>query len=671
MGTQPLPMKTSDTGSPPPNSATTSGSTSTPNSLGGMSSGEAQLKHSEAGADFQSAPTQQGGGGGGGSSSGGGGGSGGGEAWPIGVSDGVMGQRYQPPPTNAPGAQPDAGRYNPAAYPSAIKLLVSNNVAGSIIGRSGQTISELQTQSSARIKLSQAGDFYPGTQDRVCLVQGQLENVKVAARLLLERLYMLQEQQHSQHVAWQPKQDEAAPAKFDFVVRLLVPSSSCGMIIGKAGSNIKHMEETSGVSSVRLSPKENADPSSPSAAVMSGTSERVVTLTGPTMENCLKCLYLVLEGMMTHHEISRYSNMTTSYSRVVVPGSFGQLPPTGRPVLVVPSVANPEGSMWDTAGPYGQFVAKRSSSSPDLSGQMIWDQRGAPRMATDTTGAPLSRHVPREPVQQYSPVFTDGPPSFSHEMPLMHSPARGPPNANAPPLYLVPSPNGNQMEQASLSNSASAPDLLALQLQDTLRVSNTQTSNPVEYSHFAPQLPQPTPPGFTAQVLVPDTLIGSILGRGGRTLNELQVHSNTRIRISQRGEYVPGTRNRIVTIRGPTAHSVSLAQYMMSQRMVLPPTASYSPQAPFHPPPIHQRQHQPNQPGNVHQQHQLQQQQQPPPHHHQQQHQEMHPAAYQSPHESAFQPAETHGGQPAPSAAAAAALTPTRSGSSNQELAPP
>jgi hypothetical protein len=192
-------------------------------------------------------------------------------------------------------------------------------------------------------------------------------------------------------------------------------------------------------------------------------------------------------------------------------------------------------------------------------------------------------------------------------------------------MYLVPS--GSQMDQAAMSNSVSAPDLLALQLQDSLRISGSPTSASVDYTHFAPQLPQPTPPGFTAQVLVPDTLIGSILGRGGRTLNELQMHSNTRIRISQRGEYVPGTRNRVVTIRGPTAHSVSLAQYLMSQRMVLPPTATYSPQTSFHPSQIQQR----------HVQHPSQQPHTP------QQRQDVYPPQYQGPYDVSFQPPDAHG----------------------------
>jgi predicted RNA-binding protein YlqC (UPF0109 family) len=510
-------------------------------------------------------------------------GSSGDQSWLVSVPEPLITRYPSSPRAGSPAKSTDElteKRYNPTTYPSAIKLLVSNNVAGSIIGRAGQTIVELQTQSSARIKLSQTGDFYPGTQDRVCLVQGELENVKSAIRLLLERLYLLQEQQYSQHVAWQPNQSEsiADTSGFSFVVRLLVPSSCCGMIIGKGGSNIKQMEEASGVSSVRLSPKENSEPHSQSVAVVSGTSERVVTLTGPSMESSLKCLFIVLDGMMAHHDISRYSNMTTSYSRVVVPG-FNPMSADGRAVVVIPP--GEEGSMWEETGQYGQFIPKRSNSSPDLVGQMAWDQRGPPRLSGEVTGVSTSR---RDPMQPYNPIFD----AFSHEMPGMtQSHLRGPPGTTSPPsMHMLSSPSLNKMEQPPISNSASTPEL-ALQLQESLRLSNTPPpTRLVDYGHFANQLTQP--PDFTAQVLVPDNLIGSILGRGGRTLNELQMYSNTRIRISQRGEYVPGTRNRIVTIRGPTAQSVSYAQYIMSQRMVLPPTANY-PQTAMHPSQISQR----------------------------------------------------------------------------------
>ncbi len=486
------------------------------------------------------------------------------------------------------------GKPHSTSYQSAIKLMVSNNVAGSIIGRAGQTISELQTQSSARIKLSQTGDYYPGTQDRVCLVQGQLGTVKHAVKLLLERFYMLQEQQHTQH-SWQPRKGTNAAGGFDFVVRLLVPSSSCGMIIGKGGANIKHMEETSGVASVRLSPKEGPDQGGlPTASLVSGTQERVVTLTGPTLDSCVNCIFIIIDCMFANHEICRYSNMTTSYSRNVAPGSYTPAP-TGRPLHLVSSTGE-----WENQGPYGSFPIKRASSQPDLSHVTIEQQRREPpRIPQDTfVGASSQQELgQRDPsLQQFNPSFTDTTHSYNLESPSMiGAQDRGQrSNTQMAPMYLLGAAGPSQLDHSQMQNSSSAPDLLALQVQDSLRISNSPTGQ-VDYNHFAPQMPQATRPGFTAQVLIPDNLIGSILGRGGSTLNELQMHSNTRIRISQRGEYVPGTRNRIVTIRGQTAHSVSLAQYLMSQRMVLPPTAGFSGQssqlaAPYvHPSQIQQR----------------------------------------------------------------------------------
>ena len=481
---------------------------------------------------------------------------------------------------DVPISQTQEGKPHSTSYQSAIKLMVSNNVAGSIIGRSGQTISELQTQSSARIKLSQTGDYYPGTQDRVCLVQGQLGTIKHAVKLLLERFYMLQEQQHTQH-SWQPRKGPNTSAGFDFVVRLLVPSSSCGMIIGKGGANIKHMEESSGVASVRLSPKEGPDQGvHPTASMVSGTQERVVTLTGPTLESCVSCIFIIIDCMFANHEICRYSNMTTSYTRNVAPGSYTPVQ-TGRPLHLVP----PSTAEWENQGPYGSFPIKRSSSQPDLSHVSIEKQRREQsRLPQESFGGNTSQQEigQRDPtVQHFNPSFIDTSHSFNPEATSMiGNQDRGQQRSNTQiaPMYLLGASGPSQLDHSQIQNSTSAPDLLALQCQDSLRISNSQTGQ-VDYNHFAPQLPQATRPGFTAQILIPDNLIGSILGRGGTTLNELQMHSNTRIRISQRGEYVPGTRNRIVTIRGQTAHSVSLAQYLMSQRMVLPPTAGFSGQS--------------------------------------------------------------------------------------------
>lgn len=430
-----------------------------------------------------------------------------------------------------------------------MKLLVSNNVAGSIIGRQGQTINELQSQSSTRIKLSQAGDYYPGTQDRVCLVQGETEAVKNGLRLLLSRLYQLQEQQN-QNNHW----SNAANRQFDFVVRLLVPLSCSGMLIGKNGSNIKLMEETTKVNSVRLSPKDNT-----------ATAERIVTITGLGAETCLQCCFLILDDMSSHPDVSRYTNLTTSYTRILESHMYSPLMPNPSPrPLMVPMQQSPSGLRQ----PQPELFSAPQPPPP------LWEGFPPVRDAAPVRRIASSPDLPL-PMNPISPDPQSRPLYDVVEGGLEYSPAA--------PAYMVP-PTGSHEDL--LHHSVSEPDLLALQMEHSMQLGNTGPSPGLTI-----QTPTMTAPGcFQAQVLVPDSMVGSILGRAGRALNELQMMSGTRIRISQRGEYMPGTRSRIVTIHGPNAQSVWQAQYMMSQRMVLPPTAAYV-QHPYPVEPQPQEQH--------------------------------------------------------------------------------
>lgn len=443
---------------------------------------------------------------------------------------------------------PYSSKYNPLEYSCALKLLVSNNVAGSIIGRSGQTISELQTQSNTRIKLSQAGDFYPGTQDRVCLIQGDdPAHIKLAIRLLVIRLYRLQEQHHTQHLAWQmQKQPGMEPPSFEFVLRILIPVASGGMVIGKGGSNIKYLQETTGVV-VRLSPKDTVEQSYP--PIVNNTSERVVTITGIGMQGCLECLYLIFDEMTSHPEMARYSNMTTSYNRLVQ-----------EPVTFLATSVRASGAVLLSSPP--------TPSSPRMEAAPLWQSQQSEMFMPQPESYRRIQSFPDLTGAQLHDSFSADPDFFSEA-------------TATSPMYLMA-----QSDHRPLHTSVSAPDLLASQLEQTHLDHHHRPSAASTPGTFAPpparvgpslepQTPMMTHPGcFEASVQIPDSMIGSVLGRAGRTLNELQLLSNTRIKISQRGEYVPGTQNRWVTIRGPTSDCVWQAQFLMSQRMVLPTTAA-------------------------------------------------------------------------------------------------
>eukprot|EP00053_Salpingoeca_punica_P010343 m.93047 g.93047 ORF g.93047 m.93047 type:complete len:190 (-) comp15357_c0_seq1:1014-1583(-) len=78
-------------------------------------------------------------------------------------------------------------------------------------------------------------------------------------------------------------------------------------------------------------------------------------------------------------------------------------------------------------------------------------------------------------------------------------------------------------------------------------------------------------PGYAGReevltISVPDELVGAIVGKGGVTILELQRQSGARIQISSKGEYVPNTTDRIVTITGPRS-ATQQAHYLVSRRV--------------------------------------------------------------------------------------------------------
>ena len=69
-----------------------------------------------------------------------------------------------------------------------VKFLMSNAAAGAIIGKGGASIAELQDNSGARLQLSRAAEFFPGTSDRVMLIAGTLNAILAALHLVLTKV---------------------------------------------------------------------------------------------------------------------------------------------------------------------------------------------------------------------------------------------------------------------------------------------------------------------------------------------------------------------------------------------------------------------------------------------------------------------------------------------------
>uniref|UniRef100_A0A5K3EKV4 KH domain-containing protein n=1 Tax=Mesocestoides corti TaxID=53468 RepID=A0A5K3EKV4_MESCO len=69
-----------------------------------------------------------------------------------------------------------------------LKVLVPSVAAGAIIGKNGEAIGQMQKETGAKIKLSKLNDFYPGTTERVCLIQGPLAGVRAMHSYIMERI---------------------------------------------------------------------------------------------------------------------------------------------------------------------------------------------------------------------------------------------------------------------------------------------------------------------------------------------------------------------------------------------------------------------------------------------------------------------------------------------------
>lgn len=192
-------------------------------------------------------------------------------------------RKRSPPPPKSPTS-------DSMEKPTYIRFLVSNAAAGSVIGKGGSTITDFQSQSGARIQLSRNQEFFPGTTDRIIMVSGTINETLKAVELILLKLLS---ELHAE------EGDDVEPRT---KVRLIVPNSSCGGIIGKGGSTIKSFIEDS-QAGIKISPQDNN---------YYGLNDRLVTLTG-TIDEQMRAIELILSKLAEDPHYSQSMNAPFSY----------------------------------------------------------------------------------------------------------------------------------------------------------------------------------------------------------------------------------------------------------------------------------------------------------------------------------------------------------------------
>ncbi|CAM4748343.1 unnamed protein product [Rotaria magnacalcarata] len=140
-----------------------------------------------------------------------------------------------------------------------IRLLMQGKEVGSIIGKRGDNIKAIREESGARINISDGT-----TPERIVTMVGTIETLSKAFDMICQKF----EDDLKQTCTTIPP----------ITLRLVVPASQCGSIIGKGGTKIKEIRETTGAS-VQVA-----------SEMLPTSTERAVTISGrlESIESCFR-----------------------------------------------------------------------------------------------------------------------------------------------------------------------------------------------------------------------------------------------------------------------------------------------------------------------------------------------------------------------------------------------
>lgn len=190
----------------------------------------------------------------------------------------------------ASSSAPAADEFDPSVLPSnepdtetriTARVLVSVKEAGIIIGKQGSVIANIREETGVQAAVSAV---VPGFLERILTVIGSIEAVSKALNLITKSLISNnaseEEFQYFPLKNLLPKSEDANVTS----LRLLVPNSQIGSIIGKQGARIKALQ---GVYNVKLVASKD---------FLARSNERLVELQGDSncIENAIKVLFKCL-----------------------------------------------------------------------------------------------------------------------------------------------------------------------------------------------------------------------------------------------------------------------------------------------------------------------------------------------------------------------------------------
>ncbi|KAG5678618.1 hypothetical protein PVAND_008277 [Polypedilum vanderplanki] len=147
-----------------------------------------------------------------------------------------------------------------------IRLIMQGKEVGSIIGKKGEIVKRFREESGAKINISDGS-----CPERIVTVSGSSSAIYKAFTLITKKF----EEWCSQF-----NDVSTSNGKTQIPLRLIVPASQCGSLIGKGGSKIKEIREVTGCS-IQVA-----------SEMLPNSTERAVTLTGSS-DAITQCIHQI------------------------------------------------------------------------------------------------------------------------------------------------------------------------------------------------------------------------------------------------------------------------------------------------------------------------------------------------------------------------------------------
>ena len=125
-----------------------------------------------------------------------------------------------------------------------IELRVPNPMVGLVIGKGGEQIQRIQSQTGVHLQIAREQDMLPGETLRSIILKGKQSAVTECKRMI-DEIINNRQQQNSSIGSGQQKNNNQREMDHLFIVKVKVPNNKVGIIIGKGGITVKMIMERS------------------------------------------------------------------------------------------------------------------------------------------------------------------------------------------------------------------------------------------------------------------------------------------------------------------------------------------------------------------------------------------------------------------------------------------